>query len=349
MKPWRKKEKAYKGPIIDMRGMIRLVLAALPFLLLAYFSHSNHFVLSFLCAAFTSASFVGFERTGSRFRYALWVTGFVFLAVFSAWQVNDRPVILALWLVGWSIASSLSFAGGPVVSFPASVGCVLYILLLLGNRLGNESFWGLILYSGIGIGWSFFLGTVSAFTQRKNEIILPTFEELKHTLKSELYRGSTYLRTGVVRGILLTLIGIAAAITKNTALIITLFTVLIAMQPGRSQTTFKVLTRVASAVGAVVAAGILLNIHPPLWVYITTAVVGGAILFAGVRWILLRSYTYNSFFLSTFPLFIISLGGYSDADMTKVWYTLLGGLLAVLASEIFVFHYRGPKDLQKQG
>lgn len=347
---WQKKPKVYKGPIIDIRGMIRLVAAALPFLILGVARRDSDelWVLSFLCAAFTSASFVGFEKSSRRFRYALWVTGFVVLATFSAWQVSQRPLSLEIWLLVWAVASSLSMAGGPVISFPVNVGCMLYMLLIIGDRLEGASFGELIFYGAIGVSWSFFLGTVSIFAQRKNEITLPTIKSLFAVFKEELVWDSNFLRTGIARGALLVIITIFAKLTHNTALIITAFTVIISMQPGRSQTSLKVLSRVASAVGAVVAANVLLNIRPPFWVYIAVFLVGGVVLYIGIRWILLKSYTYNSFFLITFPLFVLSLSNYGVSGMTKVWYTLLGGMLAIITSELFVFHYkRDHKGLAK--
>ena len=85
--------------------------------------------------------------------------------------------------------------------------------------------------------------------------------------------------------------------------------------------------------GAIVAANILINTKPPIWIY----VIGFGIAIAFTRYVIFKSYTYNSFFLITFPLFIVGLGGYYDNSWDKLWYTVLGAVIAIIASELFVF------------
>jgi hypothetical protein len=327
-------DKVYKGPIIEIRGIIRLVVACLPFLFAGIYLENNDLIyVGFLCAAFTSASYIGIENSHRKFGYSIWVMLFVGLAVASAWQFSGSAFFIALALILWSVVASMSYAAGPIVSLPVNIGLILYVLFIINNSLAGESFWGALLFAGAGVLWSYILGYISILSPKKNEISLPELSDIKREFESSLTWQSPYIRNGVARGIIIVLIGIAGAITENSDLIITAFTVLIAMLPGKNQTRLKILSRVGAAMGAIVAANILINARPPIWIYLF----GFGIAVAFTRFIILRSYTYNSFFLITFPLFIVSLGGYYANSWDKLWYTVLGAFISVIASELFVF------------
>ncbi len=330
-----KSKPIYKGPIIEIRGMVRLILSGAPFFA-GYFIFpytKDLWMVAFLCATFTSASFVGIESIKKKFGYSLWITLFVGLSVFSAWQFSEHAVILGILVILWSVAASLSFAAGPVVSLPVNIGCTLFILFLLNNRLVGESLGGLMLFAGCGLAWSYLLGLISVFAPHKNHIDTPSLSELHDEFQKSLNRDSPYLRNGVIRGIIIVLLGIAIQLTNNQALIITVFTVLIAMIPGKNQTRLKILSRVGGAIGALFSATILVNMQPPLWIYFF----GLVIVLAFTRWIILRKYTYNSFFLVTYPLFLVGLGGFYDNTWDKLWYTVFGAIISIIASELFVF------------
>ncbi len=325
----------YKGPIIEIRGMIRLLLSGAPFLA-GYFvipDTKDLWMVGFLCATFTSASFIGIESIKKKISYSIWVTVFVGLSVFSAWQFSEHPVILGGLIILWSVAASLSFAAGPVVSLPVNIGCTLFLLFLLNNRLAGESLGGLMLFAGCGLVWSYALGFVSIFAPHKNHIDTPSLSELHANFQESLNMSSPYLRNGITRGVIIALLGAIIYVTNNQALIITVFTVLIAMYPGKNQTRLKILSRVGGAIGALFAATILINIKPPLWLYF----IGLALVLAFTRWIILRRYTYNSFFLVTYPLFLVGLGGFYTNSWDKLWYTVLGAIISIAASELFVF------------
>ncbi len=327
-------EKTYKGPIIEIRGIIRLIFACIPFLAGAYYFKDNElWRVGFLCAAFTSASYVGVENNHKKFGYSIWVMIFVGLAVSTVWVFSDSIILVSIGLIAWSLISSMSFAAGPIVSLPVNIGMILYVLFLLNNSLAGQGFWESLFFAGCGVLWSYALGFIAILRPIKNEIEIPKFEELKNKFSSSLTWQSPYIRNGLARGVIVVIIGAISAITQNSSLIITAFTVIIAMLPGKNQTRLKIMSRVAAAMGAIVAANILINSKTPFWLYL----VGIIIALAFTRWIILRSYTYNSFFLITFPLFLISLGGYYDNSWNKLWYTLLGALLSIIASELFVF------------
>jgi MFS family permease len=330
-------EKTYKGPIIEIRGIIRLIFACLPFLIgVYYFKENELWRVGFLCAAFTSASYVGIENNHRKIGYSIWVMIFVGLAVSTVWAFSDSIILISLGLIAWSLVSSMSFAAGPVVSLPVNIGMILYVLFLLNNNLAGQGFWESLFFAGCGVLWSYLLGYIRFLRPVKNEIEIPKFEELKNNFNSSLTWQSPYIRNGLARGVIVVIIGSIAAITQNSSLIITAFTVIIAMLPGKNQTRFKIMSRVAAAMGAIIAANILINFKPPFWIYI----VGFIFAIAFTRWIILRSYTYNSFFLITFPLFLISLGGYYDNSWNKLWYTILGAIISIIASELFVFKKR---------
>ena len=331
-----KKEQVYQGPIIEVRGILRLALAGLPFLIGAYFSDDPAlWGFGFIVAAFATAGFIGIDTEEHRApRYALWVAAFLLMAVYSAWFVSEHPLIMLLFVVGWSLLSSLSFSAGPIVSLPVNIGCLVYFLLLLGHRLEHQAFAELAFFTIASVGLAYLLGKVSWLQGKKNALIIPTVRQAFGTMSRQLNWQSTYTRTGVVRGIAIIVVAILFLIFgSNTGFVITMFTILIAMQPGRSQTLVKVASRVGAAFGAVFAGSVIFNAQPPYWVYVLAAVVA----LAFTRWVLLRKYTYNSFFLITFPLFLVSLTGFSESGPNKIWFTLLGGAIAVIASELFVF------------